>query len=83
MPAINQPDHQVSRFIFNFCRDFQQSGIVPQRLSINKINAMLLKVGLTFCFVKLKSDNGIKNIPLLIKMQAPKGDNLKVCTRGR
>ncbi len=53
-----------SGLILCFGWDFQTIRIVPENLSLNKVDAMFLLVCLTFKWIKLEIHNGIINIPL-------------------
>jgi len=63
MFRFNFADKQISGLIDGLGWDFQQIGIVPEPLSFNEINAVLVEVGLALGFVKLKYD--IESIPFL------------------
>ena len=61
MPVSDPPDHQRPWLIHIPCRDFQQHGIIPQRLRFFEINAVLLLIGNTFSLVIFKSNHGYYN----------------------
>jgi hypothetical protein len=42
--AFNPSNYRVSGLIFGLCRDFQQVRIKPEKLRIDEIDPMLLKV---------------------------------------
>ena len=63
-------DDQQSWLIGGFCRDFQQIGIFPGFLGLDKIDPVLSQIALTLPLVKLECKNGMKNISLLRSWQA-------------
>ncbi len=64
MLAVDAAYDQKPCFILCFCLDFNEIGIIPQGLGLTEVNSMLHQINLTFLFVELKSQYGIKNIPL-------------------
>ncbi|MGK2925417.1 MAG: hypothetical protein ACSLE2_07330 [Lysobacterales bacterium] len=61
MFRFEHADEQESGFIGGLRRDLQQIWIIPQPLSLNEVDAVLLEIGLALGFVKLK--HGIKSMP--------------------
>ena len=69
MFSSNAAYNQKPRFIFSFCRNFNEKRVLPERLGLDKVDTMFLQVSLTFSFVILEYEHGIENIPLLGDVQ--------------
>lgn len=52
MSPINQPNHQISRFILSLRRYLQQHRVIPQALCFHEVNAEPFAAGFTFGSVK-------------------------------
>ncbi len=64
MVHLNLTYNDRSGLILCFGWDFQTIRIVPENLSLNKVDAMFFLVCLAFKWIKLEIHNGIINIPL-------------------
>ena len=50
MLPIHDANHQITWFIICFCRNFQQHRVVPERLSLDEIDAMLGAIALILAY---------------------------------
>lgn len=60
----NTPNHQESRLIDGHCRNLDQVRVIPEFLSLDEVDTMLLRIGTALPFVEVEREHGMENIPL-------------------
>ena len=54
MFSADETDDKEPRLIVRFCPDFQQIGVIPERLGHKKVNSMLFLIGFALVVIVLE-----------------------------